>query len=48
MRPILFMVPELGLRVHAYGVFIFVACFAALAMAVWRARREEVDPNAVY
>lgn len=48
MRPILFMVPELGLRVHAYGVFIFVACFAALAMAVWRARREQVDPNAVY
>ena len=48
MRPILFVVPGLGLRIHSYGVMIFAACAAALAMAVWRARREKVDPNAVY
>ncbi len=48
MRPILFILPGLGLRVHSYGVFIFVACMSALAMAVWRARKEKVDPNAVY
>jgi phosphatidylglycerol:prolipoprotein diacylglycerol transferase len=48
MRPILFTLPGSGLRIHSYGVMIFVACTAALAMAVWRARREKVDPNAVY
>ena len=48
MRPILFTMPGSGLRIHSYGVMMFVACAAALAMAVWRARREKVDPNAVY
>jgi phosphatidylglycerol---prolipoprotein diacylglyceryl transferase len=48
MRPILFTLPGSGLRIHSYGVMIFLACAAALAMAVWRARREKVDPNAVY
>jgi phosphatidylglycerol:prolipoprotein diacylglycerol transferase len=48
MRPILFVLPGSGLRIHGYGVMIFVACAAALATAVWRARREKVDPNAVY
>jgi phosphatidylglycerol:prolipoprotein diacylglycerol transferase len=48
MRPILFVVPGLGLRVHSYGVMIFCACAAALAMAVWRTRREKVDSNSVY
>jgi phosphatidylglycerol---prolipoprotein diacylglyceryl transferase len=27
---------------------IFVACMAALGTAVWRARREKIDPNVVY
>jgi phosphatidylglycerol:prolipoprotein diacylglycerol transferase len=48
MRPILFLLPGTDLRIHSYGVMMFVACAAALAMAVWRARREKVDPNAVY
>ena len=48
MRPILFVIPGWDVRIHSYGVMIFVACAAALAMAVWRARRERVDPNAVY
>ncbi len=48
MRPILFTMPGSGLRIHSYGVMIFVACAAALAMAVWRARREKVNPDAVY
>ena len=48
MRPILFTLPGSGLGIHSYGVMIFVACSAALATAVWRARREKVDPNAVY
>ena len=48
MRPILFVIPGSDIRIHSYGVMIFVACAAALAMAVWRARRERIDPNAVY
>jgi phosphatidylglycerol---prolipoprotein diacylglyceryl transferase len=48
MRPILYVVPGLGLRIHSYGVMIFVACASALAMAVWRSRREEVESDAVY
>jgi phosphatidylglycerol:prolipoprotein diacylglycerol transferase len=48
MRPILFIIPGWDVRIHSYGVMIFVACAAALAMAVWRARRERIDPNAVY
>src|SRR6516165_8160072 len=48
MRPILFVVPGLDLRVHSYGVMIFCACAAALAMAVWRTRREKVESDAVY
>jgi phosphatidylglycerol:prolipoprotein diacylglycerol transferase len=48
MRPILFIIPGWDIRVHSYGVMIFCACMAALAMGVWRARREKVDSNAVY
>jgi phosphatidylglycerol:prolipoprotein diacylglycerol transferase len=48
MQPILFVVPGLGLRVHSYGVFILCACASALAMAVWRTRREKVESDAVY
>ncbi len=32
MRPILFVVPGSDINVHSYGVMIFVACFAALAI----------------
>ena len=48
MRPILFELPGWGIKVHSYGVMIFVACMAALGTAVWRARREKIDPNVVY
>jgi phosphatidylglycerol:prolipoprotein diacylglycerol transferase len=48
MRPILFVVPGLGFRIHSYGVMIFCSCLSALAMAVWRSRREKVESNAVY
>ena len=48
MRPILFELPGWEIKVHSYGVMIFVACMAALGTAVWRARREKIDPNVVY
>src|SRR5262245_19034905 len=48
MLPILFVIPVWDVRIHSYGVMIFVACATALSMAVWRARREGIEPNAVY
>jgi phosphatidylglycerol:prolipoprotein diacylglycerol transferase len=48
MRPILFVIPGLDIRVHSYGVLILCACFAALGIAVWRARREQIHPDRVY
>jgi phosphatidylglycerol:prolipoprotein diacylglycerol transferase len=48
MRPILFVIPGWDFKVHSYGVMILLACFAALAISVWRARREKIDPNVVY
>ena len=48
MRPILFVVPGCEFKIHSYGVMIFLACFAALAVTVWRVRREKLDPNIVY
>lgn len=46
MHPILFEV--LGLKVHAYGVFMALACASALGLCVWRARRQGMDADAVY
>jgi phosphatidylglycerol:prolipoprotein diacylglycerol transferase len=48
MQPILFVVPGWEVKVHSYGVMIFLACFAALGMGVWRARRDKIDTNIVY
>jgi phosphatidylglycerol---prolipoprotein diacylglyceryl transferase len=48
MRSILFEIPGWELKIHSYGVMILIACFAALAIGVWRARRDQVDPNSVY
>jgi phosphatidylglycerol:prolipoprotein diacylglycerol transferase len=48
MRPILFVVPGWEVPIHSYGVLILLACFAALAISVWRARQENIDPNVVY
>jgi len=48
MLPILFEVPYLGLKVHSYGVGMFLACVSALAITVWRARRDGLNTDAVY
>jgi len=48
MRPILFVIPRWEIKIHSYGVMIFLACFAALAMAVWRVKRDKLDSNIVY
>ncbi len=46
MQPILF--EALGMKVHAYGVFIGLACTSALVLGVWRTRREGMNVDAVY
>ncbi|WP_337174340.1 prolipoprotein diacylglyceryl transferase [Paludisphaera sp.] len=46
MQPILLEI--LGLRVHAYGVFMALACTAALLFCVRRAPREGIHPDSVY
>ncbi len=48
MRPILFEIPGWDIKVHSYGVMILLACFSALGIALWRARREKIDTNVVY
>jgi phosphatidylglycerol---prolipoprotein diacylglyceryl transferase len=48
MRPILFVVPGSDFQIHSYGVMVLLACFASLAIGVWRARREKIDSNVVY
>jgi len=48
MRPILFVVPGWEVPIHSYGLMILLACFAALATGVWRARRENINPDVVY
>jgi phosphatidylglycerol:prolipoprotein diacylglycerol transferase len=48
MRPILFVIPGWEFKIHSYGVMILLACSAALAISVWRARRDKIDTNVVY
>jgi phosphatidylglycerol---prolipoprotein diacylglyceryl transferase len=48
MYRVLFTVPALGLRLHSFSAALALACLAALAITVWRARREKLDPEAVF
>ncbi|MCA1685312.1 MAG: prolipoprotein diacylglyceryl transferase [Planctomycetia bacterium] len=48
MRRLLFEVPALGLKLPSFGVALLLACFAALALTAWRARREKLNPETVF
>jgi phosphatidylglycerol:prolipoprotein diacylglycerol transferase len=48
MHPVLFELPGSGLKVHAYGLMILLACAGALAITAWRAKRERLGVNSVY
>jgi phosphatidylglycerol:prolipoprotein diacylglycerol transferase len=48
MQRILFTIPGLGLRLHGFSLMMVLACFGALGLTVWRARRERLDPEAVF
>jgi phosphatidylglycerol:prolipoprotein diacylglycerol transferase len=48
MQRILFVIPGLDLRVSSFGLMLLLACSGALFLTAWRARREKLDPEAVY
>jgi phosphatidylglycerol:prolipoprotein diacylglycerol transferase len=48
MRPVLFEVPFIGVKVVGFGAMMVVALFASIAVAVWRARREKLDPEVFF
>jgi phosphatidylglycerol---prolipoprotein diacylglyceryl transferase len=48
MRRVLFEIPELGVRVHSFGLALLVACLGAFYLTVRRARRERLDPDIVH
>ncbi len=43
MQPILIGFPGWGIKIHAYGVMILLACAGALWITAWRARRERLE-----
>jgi phosphatidylglycerol:prolipoprotein diacylglycerol transferase len=47
MRQVLFELPGLGIAVPSFGGMLLLACVSALGLAVWRARREKIDPESV-
>jgi phosphatidylglycerol:prolipoprotein diacylglycerol transferase len=47
MQRVLFVVPGLGLKLHGFSVMLLLACFGALFLTAWRARREKLDPDVV-
>ncbi len=48
MWPILFEVPGLGIKVHAFSVMMVAATSAAVYLSAWRARREGISTDVVY
>ena len=48
MCRVLFVFPGLGLKIHGFGLMLVLACFGALRISAWRARRERLDPETVY
>jgi phosphatidylglycerol:prolipoprotein diacylglycerol transferase len=47
MHRILFMIPGLGVPFHAFSLMMLLACYGALGITFWRARREAIDPEDV-
>src|SRR5262249_18104962 len=47
MQKVLWLVPGLGVRVPSFGLAMLLACLASLALTVWRARRERLNPDTV-
>jgi phosphatidylglycerol---prolipoprotein diacylglyceryl transferase len=47
VHKVLFVVPGVGLKLYSFSLMMLVACFAALWLTAWRARRERIDPGVV-
>jgi phosphatidylglycerol:prolipoprotein diacylglycerol transferase len=47
MQRILFTIPVVGYSLHGFSLMMLLACFGALGITFWRARREGIDPEAV-
>jgi phosphatidylglycerol:prolipoprotein diacylglycerol transferase len=47
MQRILFTIPGLGFSFHSFSLMMMLACFGALGITFWRARRERIDSEAV-
>jgi phosphatidylglycerol:prolipoprotein diacylglycerol transferase len=48
MQRILFTIPGLGFPLHGFSLMFLLACFGALGLTIWRARREGLDPEDVF
>lgn len=48
MKPVLFELSGIGFRITGFGVMFLLACAGALAITVWRAKREGIDSESVY
>lgn len=48
MHKVLLDVPALGLHLHSFSASLGLACLGALLLTAWRARREKINPEAVY
>ena len=48
MRKVLFDLPWTGLAISSFSVALALACFAALRITAWRARREGLSVSSVY
>lgn len=48
MCRVLWDLPALGVRVHGFSLALLLACLGALSLTAWRARREAINPDAVF
>lgn len=48
MRPILFTIPLVGIKIFGFGTMLFLAFLGSMYLAAWRAGREKLDPEVIY
>ncbi len=48
MRPILFEIPWVGLKVHGFSVMLVLAAGSGVYLTAWRTRREKIHPDVVF
>ncbi|RUL89174.1 prolipoprotein diacylglyceryl transferase [Tautonia sociabilis] len=48
MLQVLYEIPGTAIRIHGFGLMLFLAFLAAMNLAAWLARRSKVDPNDVF